>query len=337
MRPFPSMLAPAVLALAGALASAGCQRETAKLEPASPPVQTAQTAAPPVSSVQPPAPPVAPAPMPSAPAPPIDRNAAELGQPPRTLVISPEDGRRESLEAREKRLAARQAAIERRERRLRQREERISPVPAPAPAPSAAESEAASAPAADAGPEPAPAPRPRVAVTLPEGTTLDVEIAKTLSSATSKVGDTFRARVAEDVVEDGEVAIPAGSEVVGEVTQAAPIAKKIGGQASLGLRFTDLILPSGETVPVSASLQRAGKNESGRDAATIGGAAAGGAILGNILNRGDRGRGSVIGALIGAVAGTAIAARTKGEEVEIAQGSVVRLQLDRAVRVHRPE
>ncbi len=179
-------------------------------------------------------------------------------------------------------------------------------------------------------------PEPRVAVTVPAGTTLDVELAKTLSSATSRVGDIFRTRVVQDLhTPDGDVAIPAGAEIVGEVTQAVPLNRKIGGQAALGLRFTDLVLPSGETVPIQASLERQGKSESKRDAATIGGAAAGGAILGNILSRGNRGSGSVIGALIGAVAGTAIAAHTRGEEVEIPAGSVVGLSIDQAVRLHR--
>jgi hypothetical protein len=179
---------------------------------------------------------------------------------------------------------------------------------------------------------------PAVAVTVPAGTSLDIEISKGLSSATSRVGETFRARVARDIYDqDGGLAIPAGSEIAGEVSQAVPLDRKIGGEASLGLRFTDLVLPSGETVPIQASLVRTGPSKTGRDAATIGGATAGGAILGNILSRGNRGRGSVLGALIGAVAGTAIAAHTKGQEVEIPQGTVVGLQLDQSVRVHRRE
>jgi hypothetical protein len=109
--------------------------------------------------------------------------------------------------------------------------------------------------------------------------------------------------------------------------------RKVGGQAKLALRFTDLVLPSGATVPIDASFVQQGRNETGRDAATIGGAAAGGAILGRILNKGNRSRGSVIGAIIGAAAGTAIAARRAGEEVVIPEGSVVSLRLDDSVEV----
>ncbi|HEY8019888.1 MAG TPA: TrbI/VirB10 family protein [Thermoanaerobaculia bacterium] len=309
------------LAIPLALSLAGCQRETTRaVEPPSAPSQqteVAQAAPPPAEAGG------------------ADRRAAELGQNPRTVVIPPEpppsppSPRRESLEAREKRLAARQAELDRRERSLRQREEETAPS-APAPAPPTPDHEAA-APAPE--PEPAPAPEPaQVTVDLPAGTTFNVELSKGLSSATSRAGETFRARITGNVTRDGEVAIPAGSEVVGEVTQAVPL-KQIGGQASLGIRFTDLVLPTGETIPIQASLLREGKNESKRAAATIGGAAAGGAILGNILSRGNRGGGSVIGALIGAVAGTAIAAHHKGQEVEIPPGTVLGLQLDQAVEV----
>jgi hypothetical protein len=184
-------------------------------------------------------------------------------------------------------------------------------------------------------PEPAPpAPEPpRVTnVTVPAGTQLDVEFTERLASNTSAPGETFRVRVTRDVMEDGEVAIPAGSEILGEVMEAVPLGK-VGGQAKLELKFTDLVLPSGSSVPIDASFVQQGRKETGKDAATIGGGAAAGAILGRILNKGNRSRGAVIGAVIGAAAGTVIAARTPGEEVIIPAGSVVALKLDDSVRV----
>ena len=84
---------------------------------------------------------------------------------------------------------------------------------------------------------------------------------------------------------------------------------------------------------LDASFVQEGRSETRRDAATIGGAAAGGAVLGRILNKGNRSRGSVLGAIIGAAAGTAIASKTPGEEVIIPEGSVVGLRLDDSVRV----
>jgi hypothetical protein len=256
-----------------------------------------------------------------------------------------------SLDARERELKAREAELDAREGRLR--EQRATPPPAPAPKPRprpapapravpeatepapaapAEEPEPLPAPPAEEPAPPEPAPQTVTTVTLPAGTQLDVELTRTLASNTSAPGDAFRVRVDRDVMEDGTVAIPAGSEILGQVTEAVPL-KKIGGQARLGLRFTDLVLPSGKTVPIDASFLQEGRNETGRDAATIGGAAAGGAILGRILNKGGRSKGSILGAIIGAAAGTAIASRTPGEEVVLPQGSVVTLRLDRPIDV----
>ncbi|HEY2737146.1 MAG TPA: glycine zipper 2TM domain-containing protein, partial [Thermoanaerobaculia bacterium] len=124
--------------------------------------------------------------------------------------------------------------------------------------------------------------------------------------------------------------IPAGSEVVGEVTEAvAP--GKIGGQAKLGIHFTDLVLPDGTTVPLEASFVQSGKSKTGRDAATIGGGAAGGAILGHAIGKG--GRGSVIGAILGAVVGTVVASRTPGEQVSFTKGTAVDIKLDAPIHL----
>lgn len=250
--------------------------------------------------------------------------------------------RERELRAREAELAARERVLlreqERREREARpeprvEEPVRAEPEPAPEPEPEAEPEEAEPAPAVEPAEPQQEEETPRaVAVTVPVGTAFDVEFLGSVASNTSRVGDTFRVRVARDVVVDGEVAIPAGSEVVGRVTEAVPL-RKVGGRARLGLEFTDVVLPSGSTIPVDASFVEQGKSETGRDAATIGGGAAGGAVLGRILSRKDRGRGAVIGAIIGAAAGAVIASRTPGEEIEIPQGTVVTLALDEEVEI----
>jgi len=197
--------------------------------------------------------------------------------------------------------------------------------------------------AAAAGePEPAPAPapgreerQPPVPVKVPAGTTFEVEFTEGLASNASTVGETFRARVIADLRLDGAIAIPAGSEVLGVVTDAVG-ARRIGGKARLTVEFTDLVLPSGSTLPLHASFLEEGKSRAGRDAATIGGSTAGGALLGRILGNG--GRGTILGALVGAAVGTAIASKTAGEEVVIPEGSVISLELVQplAVDARRP-
>jgi type IV secretory pathway VirB10-like protein len=325
-------LLPALLCGAALLAF-GCNRgeesHAGQVEAKAPaPTQIAQTPAP------------APAPVPQP-------QVNELQTPPQTVRVQPRTPTPQAdLDAREHALAAREADLDARERRLHQKAqkpaavrpaprpsppvEETAPAPAPAPAPEAAE------PAPSVEPAPAPEPareEPRTApVTVPAGTRLEVELTRTLASNTSSPGDAFRARVSEGVMQDGVVAIPRGSEILGEVTEAVPL-KRVGGQARLALKLTDLVLPSGRTVPIQASFIQEGRNETRRDAATIGGAAAGGAILGRILSQGNRSRGGVIGAILGAAAGTAIASKTPGEEVVIPEGSTVTLRLDDSVQV----
>lgn len=268
----------------------------------------------------------------------------ELQPVPQSVRVEEQAPPAADLSARERELADREAELDARERRLRQTQAQTLIQPRPALSRPAAEDvrpeppQAVTPELAPPAPEPETAPEPAreeprtTAVTVPAGTQIDVEFTRRLASNTSSPGDSFRARVSQDLFQDGVVAIPAGSEILGEVTAAQPL-KRVGGQARLALKFTDLVLPSGKTVPIDASFVQEGRSETRRDAATIGGAAAGGAVLGRILNKGNRSRGGVLGAIIGAAAGTAIASKTPGEEVIIPEGSVVGLRLDDSVRV----
>ncbi len=220
---------------------------------------------------------------------------------------------------------------------------KITVKPSEQAAPQVSESKpAAQAPSREAAPpampeEPAvqqeavqsPPPEP-IDVTVPAGTVLHIAFLDPLSSKTSQVGDAFRTEVKMDVVQDGWVAIPQGSIVTGTVTEAVSL-KKIGGQAKLALDFSSLELGSGEVVPVKASFAEQGKSETGKDAATIGGATAGGALLGRVLGNKNKKKATIIGAVLGAAAGTVIAAKTEGQEVEIPAGSELTLQLTEPV------
>jgi hypothetical protein len=307
------------LLCAAALASLACGRGQ---EHTGQPAQTSQTAQ--VPAVPPPV---------ATPQPPVN----ELRPVPQSVQVHEEtppavaQGR-----DRERELAAREARLAARERRLKEREQQAraaESLPAPEAVPQQNNEETAAPAPEEPAAEPAPRPSeppveaPRtVEVSVPAGRVLDVQLTQRLASDTSRTGDVFRVRVAHDVRVDGVVAIPRGSEIVGVVTDAAPL-PRIGGRARLTLKLTDLVLPSGTTVPIHASLVQEGPNQTGRDAATIGGGAVGGAILGNVLGKGG-GKASVVGAIMGAIAGAAIASRTAKEEVVIPEGAVLGVKLD---------
>ena len=78
-------------------------------------------------------------------------------------------------------------------------------------------------------------------VTVPPGTTVMLRWSETVSSRASAPGDSFRTTVDEDVTVDEAVAIPAGSVILGRVTEAHQ--PKVGGRARLALEFTSVELP----------------------------------------------------------------------------------------------
>lgn len=200
------------------------------------------------------------------------------------------------------------------------RPHRVAPPAAPAPGP---ESDAA-------GAEPTP-PRVETSMVVPAGTKILLRLETGVSSQTAAIGDPVRAQVAEAVVVDGTTAIPAGALAYGRVSDAHAI-RKIGGQARLAIAFESVAV-SGRTVAIQAAFAREGKSETGKDAATIAAGAAVGTVLGNQAKHNDRGK--VLGGLIGAGVGTAIAASTPGETIELGAGTTLRLTLrsDAEVRV----
>lgn len=246
-----------------------------------------------------------------------------------------------ALAAERARLAAERAEAEERARLLAERELEIAQREAEVAARQQAELpayEASYEPADEPGggfesdPDPEPSPEPDyVQATLRPGTILEIEILETLSSGRNQAGDRFVSHVAKDIyTEDGILAVPKGSEVRGYVIEAVPL-KRVGGQASLTVEFTELVTPVGPPIGLRASFSELGQDKR-KDKRKIIGAAVAGAILGRVL--GGKGAGEVLaGAAVGAAAGTAVVARTEGQEAVIPAGEVVGLILEEVVTV----
>lgn len=172
-----------------------------------------------------------------------------------------------------------------------------------------------------------------IEVQVPAGTQVSVNLLEPVSSQESQPGDVFEAEVAQDVVVDGRAALPAGARVTGTVTEAQAL-RKIGGRARLTLSFDSVELPSGDSAPLDATFAWVGKSETAKDAATIAGGAVAGAILGHQVDDDDEGK--VVGGLIGAGVGTAIAANTRGQELVLPAGSSLRVSLQSPTTVKLP-
>ncbi len=232
--------------------------------------------------------------------------------------------------------AAREAELAQREADLAAREADLAaaaakPAPAkPAPRPVVATKPPAASKPVASTPAPTPAPAaPRVMV-VPSGTQLAMSLTTPLTSKTAKVGDVVRARVTQDVLVDGRVAIAAGTTVAGQVTDVVSGSDKIGGVPALGLRFERLEMPGGVDVPIDGVISQKGKSDTGRDTAKIVGGAAAGAILGHQVKGGDKGK--VLGGLLGGAIG-AVAAQKTGTEVTLTEGTELAIALAAPVEI----
>jgi len=198
------------------------------------------------------------------------------------------------------------------------------PVPAEpaAPAPAAAPAEPAPAPT----PVPTPTPRPRV---VAAGTALPITLEQALSTKTAQPEQAVAARLAEDVVVDGDVLLPAGAEVRGHVVTAVR-SGRVKGKARLVVAF-DQVRVEGRTYRIDATgFDVTAGSSKGKDAKIAGGAAAAGLLIGAIA---DGGEGAAKGALIGGAAGGAAVLATRGVEVELPAGSRYKIELRKSLRL----
>ncbi|MGD0740358.1 MAG: hypothetical protein ABR957_12230 [Terracidiphilus sp.] len=144
---------------------------------------------------------------------------------------------------------------------------------------------------------------------LGQGTTIRVRLMGRLSTSESQPGESFHTQVATDVVQNGQVLIPAGSQIDGKVISVST--GRAGGHGSMRLRPDTVTLPDGSHFRLFAQLtdapgstDRIGNeglvtpgSRLKKDGFEYGGAIGAGAITGGIL--GGPG-GALAGTIIGA-------------------------------------
>jgi hypothetical protein len=191
---------------------------------------------------------------------------------------------------------------------------------------------AAASVAAPAAPAPATTTPPvrstgsASAIEVPVGTEVDVRLQNSLNSGTAQVEDRFEGTTNADVIVDGRVAIPVGSVVRGVVTSVEP-GTRTNRTSKMTVSF-DQVTINGRSYPIRGTVTQAIEGEGIRGEAGRTAAGAGvGAIIGGILGGF---RGALAGILIG---GGGTIAATEGREVELPQGSILRIRLDSPVQI----
>ena len=174
-------------------------------------------------------------------------------------------------------------------------------------------------------------------VSLPAGSTFDVELATRIHTGESNVGDKIEAKLITPLKgDDGSTIAPAGAVIHGEIAELTRASKSRAEEdrASVKLAFTSVETVFGEktlaaTVTNVESLKASSTTK--RDALVIAGSAAAGAILGKVA--GHDTKDAMIGGLAGAVIGTGVVMAQKGHELEIPAGSKVSLRSDQPITI----
>ena len=145
---------------------------------------------------------------------------------------------------------------------------------------------------------------------LPEGTVFRVRMLQEINANNTSAGTPFRAALTQDILRNGKVVVPEGSELHGRVINVTT-GKHISGGSILHLRPDEFVLPDGtryhlhaQVIDTDGSDTKAkgegdiAANEHGkRSVAELGMGAGSGAIVG-----------AVVGGGVGAVVGTAVGA-----------------------------
>ena len=194
---------------------------------------------------------------------------------------------------------------------------RFSTAPAPAPAPAPA----------TRGPAPATArTQTGTGIEVPTGTEIDVRLQNSLNSGTAQVEDRFEATTLVDLNVNGRLLIPAGSVMRGVVTAVEP-GTRTNRTSRLTVSF-DQVTANGRAYPMRGTVTQAIEGEGIRGEATRAGA---GAVVGGLIGAVLGGaKGAVLGVLIG---GGGTIAATEGKEVDLPQGTVLRVRVDSPLQI----
>jgi hypothetical protein len=177
---------------------------------------------------------------------------------------------------------------------------------------------------------PPPPPKPVTQqYTLESGTVVPVTTTEALDSKTAQPNDAFHATLASDIVSNGVVLIPRGSQVMGRVVEVHEAAH-FKGSALLTVELTQVTARGRALSLVTDSYTKEAAGRGKNTAIKAGGGAALGAIIGALAGGG---KGAAIGTIAGAGAGTGVNAVTRGEQAQIPSETRLEFRLKSPVSI----
>jgi type IV secretion system protein VirB10 len=183
------------------------------------------------------------------------------------------------------------------------------------------------------------------AAEIPRGTHVLLRMLNSVSTRTAAEGNQVYLQTVTPVAIDGAMVIPPGTYVQGSVSHAQR-SGRVKGRAELGIRLETMTFTGGKIVKISPRLSAVDSGETGqkiddaesqikqaptrgKDAEQVAILAGSGAAIGGLADRTFKGAG--IGAGVGTAVGLAKVLLTRGNEVDLHQGTTLDVVFDRAV------
>jgi hypothetical protein len=176
---------------------------------------------------------------------------------------------------------------------------------------------------------PPPAPPPVAGITVPVDTSVVVRMIDSVNSDTARLGETFRASLAEPIYVNGQEVIPRGADVTTRLVTDQK-SGKIEGRTVLTLALATMTVNGRAMDVTSSDVQTESSSRGARSAKVIGGATALGAIVGAIAGGG---KGAAIGAGSGAAVGTGAQVLTNGQKVKIPSETRLTFRLQNPIQL----
>ncbi len=180
-------------------------------------------------------------------------------------------------------------------------------------------------------------------VQVPAGSTLQASLSAPISSETARIGDAVNMYLSHDFVYNGQTIAKAGSTISGTVIEASS-AKHGSINGKLCVRFTQIITPTGNHIPLSAVIKTDDNTgvlvggtkmdtakEYTKDLAVGSAAGALSGVVFGALAGGSVGRGAALGTAVGAGGGLVKSAIDKGHDVEIPSNRSLELVLTQPI------
>src|SRR5688500_13598201 len=174
-------------------------------------------------------------------------------------------------------------------------------------------------------------------LTIAKGATVDLTLEQALDSSTAKVNDTFKAKLAQPLYAEGQIALPAGTIVHGMVDSVKSV--RDGARSGyIGIKFTRVELPNGESRDIEAKLISLRQQDKGKHVPVASAAPSSTGrntdvvLIGQASSADGRAH-----TLVGQNAAEEYSRTSLSEgDVNVAAGTVISMEFDAAVKLPRP-